>query len=29
MADAHSRRMSAGPCGNHRADNLGVINWNY
>jgi hypothetical protein len=29
MAEAHAKRMSAGPCGNHRADNLGVINWNY
>jgi hypothetical protein len=29
QAEAHARRMSRGICGNHRADNLGVINWNY
>jgi hypothetical protein len=29
QAEAHARRMSRGICGNHRADNAGVVNWNF
>jgi hypothetical protein len=29
QAEAHARRMSRGICGNHRAENAGIVNWNY
>ena len=28
-AEADAVRMSRGICGNHRAENAGIINWNY